>query len=248
VKLQIKQNKCKLCEKTVYPEEGFQLDSSWWHGACFKCDVCKGRITPGNYASLKGNYYCKTHFKQLFALKGNYDEGFGRAQHKEKWLPGGKKERADGAESSEPASPRPPAIEASSPPGSPVSPKEEPLSPSVVKYVQSEAKVKHMPIKLSGLTLEDVEAAQQEFKRINSSGSGAISEDEFLVLIEEVMTKKGKVMGKIVLKTTSKTYFQAYDKDKNGVIDEAEFLQIYSDLLLEKEKNPSSPASPAASP
>jgi len=27
------------------------------------------------------------HFKQLFALKGNYDEGFGKEQHKTKWAP-----------------------------------------------------------------------------------------------------------------------------------------------------------------
>lgn len=29
--------------------------------------------------------YCTTHFKQLFARKGNYDEGFGREQYKKKW-------------------------------------------------------------------------------------------------------------------------------------------------------------------
>jgi len=42
----------------------------------------------GNYAALKGVYYCKPHFKQLFALKGNYDEGFGHEQHKKKWVGG----------------------------------------------------------------------------------------------------------------------------------------------------------------
>jgi hypothetical protein len=30
----------------------------------------------GNYAAISGRYYCKPHFKQLFALKGNYTEGF----------------------------------------------------------------------------------------------------------------------------------------------------------------------------
>ncbi len=39
----------------------------------------------GNFAALEGVYYCKTHFSQLFAEKGNYDEGFGRVQHKKKW-------------------------------------------------------------------------------------------------------------------------------------------------------------------
>jgi hypothetical protein len=30
----------------------------------------------GNYAALNGTFYCKPHFKQLFALKGNYSDGF----------------------------------------------------------------------------------------------------------------------------------------------------------------------------
>lgn len=212
----------------------------------------------------------------MFALKGNYDEGFGRAQHKEKWLPGGKKVAGEPAAASPVASAAPadaaspaaaadaaapaaaaadaaaaPAAAAAEPkspveeklrsleiaPPSPSGPPAEVLSPTVVKYqLENKDKLKGMPIKLSGLTLDDVEAAQKEFKRVNASGSGAITEDEFLVLIEEVMEKKGKVMGRIVLKTTSKALFQAYDTDKNGVIDEAEFLQIYSDLLLDKEK------------
>ena len=39
----------------------------------------------GNYAALQGKLYCKPHFKQLFKAKGNYDEGFGREQHKTQW-------------------------------------------------------------------------------------------------------------------------------------------------------------------
>ena len=39
----------------------------------------------GNYAALQGQIYCKPHFKQLFKVKGNYDEGFGRQQHKKHW-------------------------------------------------------------------------------------------------------------------------------------------------------------------
>ena len=38
-----------------------------------------------NYTLAAGKFYCLTHFKQLFMAKGNYDEGFGREQHKEKW-------------------------------------------------------------------------------------------------------------------------------------------------------------------
>jgi hypothetical protein len=36
----------------------------------------------GTFAALEGIYYCKPHMKQLFKEKGNYDEGFGRAQYK----------------------------------------------------------------------------------------------------------------------------------------------------------------------
>lgn len=42
--------------------------------------------STGTYAALQGKIYCKVHFKQLFKIKGNYDEGFGREQHKTKWI------------------------------------------------------------------------------------------------------------------------------------------------------------------
>lgn len=35
-----------------------------------KCEECNCTLKLGNYASLAGKYYCKTHFKQLFKLKG----------------------------------------------------------------------------------------------------------------------------------------------------------------------------------
>jgi hypothetical protein len=39
----------------------------------------------GGCQSPTGKIFCKPHFKQLFKAKGNYDEGFGHAQHKHKW-------------------------------------------------------------------------------------------------------------------------------------------------------------------
>jgi hypothetical protein len=42
----------------------------------------------GNFAALEGQFYCKVHIIQLFKEKGNYDEGFGREQHKTKWTGG----------------------------------------------------------------------------------------------------------------------------------------------------------------
>lgn len=38
-----------------------------------------------NYTKSGRSLYCTPHFKQLFISRGNYDEGFGREQHKEKW-------------------------------------------------------------------------------------------------------------------------------------------------------------------
>ncbi len=39
-----------------------------------------------NYSALYGEFYCPSHYHQLFKKKGNYDEGFGHRQHKDSWL------------------------------------------------------------------------------------------------------------------------------------------------------------------
>jgi len=78
--------KCSICGKTVYAMERMDADGLSFHKTCMRCEECKCTLKLGNYASLQGRYYCKTHFKQLFKLKGNYDQGFGREQPKMKWL------------------------------------------------------------------------------------------------------------------------------------------------------------------
>lgn len=40
------------------------------------------------FSMNEGIIFCTNHFKQLFARKGNYDEGFGRQQYKKKWVAG----------------------------------------------------------------------------------------------------------------------------------------------------------------
>ncbi|KAJ3077500.1 Xin actin-binding repeat-containing protein 2, partial [Quaeritorhiza haematococci] len=57
--IQIKKDLCLICSKTVYPMDKLIADDKL-----------------GNYAALNGLFYCKPHFKQLFALKGNYSDGF----------------------------------------------------------------------------------------------------------------------------------------------------------------------------
>uniref|UniRef100_A0A8C9QHM0 Xin actin binding repeat containing 2 n=1 Tax=Spermophilus dauricus TaxID=99837 RepID=A0A8C9QHM0_SPEDA len=76
---------CILCQKTVYPMECLVADKQSFHKACFRCHHCNSKLSLGNYASLHGQIYCKPHFKQLFKSKGNYDEGFGHKQHKDRW-------------------------------------------------------------------------------------------------------------------------------------------------------------------
>jgi len=87
------QKKCLVCEKTVYPMEEMVADGKIFHKTCLRCAHCNNALKLGNYAALGGKYYCKPHFKQLFALKGNYDEGFGRQTHKMKWVDKNNRER-----------------------------------------------------------------------------------------------------------------------------------------------------------
>jgi len=76
---------CPVCSKKVYPMEKIQIDGKLFHRNCFRCNHCKGQLKLGNFAAVAGIYYCKPHMTQLFKEKGNYDEGFGREQHKTKW-------------------------------------------------------------------------------------------------------------------------------------------------------------------
>jgi len=82
--------KCTGCGKTVYATEKIVVedkeDKKIFHKSCLKCSHCDVRLSLGNYAGMGGRFFCKPHFKQLFATKGNYDEGFGNQKHSAKWL------------------------------------------------------------------------------------------------------------------------------------------------------------------
>ncbi|EGG20506.1 LIM-type zinc finger-containing protein [Cavenderia fasciculata] len=81
--------KCTSCQKTVYLTEKIVVEDKeekkTFHKVCLKCSHCKVTLSLGNYASMNGIFYCKPHFKQLFATKGNYDEGFGKEKHTTNW-------------------------------------------------------------------------------------------------------------------------------------------------------------------
>lgn len=80
---------CAVCTKPVYAMEKLEADGNVYHRWCFRCTECDKTVSTGSYAALNGMIYCKPHFKKLFKLKGNYDEGFGTVQrkHDPKWCP-----------------------------------------------------------------------------------------------------------------------------------------------------------------
>ena len=78
-------NKCKVCGKTVYSMEELKVEGETFHKTCLRCTHCNNTLKLGNYASMGGVFYCKPHFKQLFASKGNYSEGFGKLKPHWPW-------------------------------------------------------------------------------------------------------------------------------------------------------------------
>jgi hypothetical protein len=84
--IRVAREMCVICNTAVYFSDKIVADKQIMHKSCLKCTECNSVLSLGKYAALGGKYYCKPHFKQLFALKGNYDEGFGGTLHKHKWL------------------------------------------------------------------------------------------------------------------------------------------------------------------
>jgi len=90
-KTSISSDKCDTCSKTVYATEKIVIEEKEgkkvFHKSCLRCTHCQVVLTLGSYAAMNGITYCKPHFKQLFATKGNYDEGFGKEKHTTRWEP-----------------------------------------------------------------------------------------------------------------------------------------------------------------
>ncbi|XP_065217441.1 uncharacterized protein LOC135843452 isoform X3 [Planococcus citri] len=76
---------CDTCFKTVYQLEKVEAGDKVFHRSCFRCSRCNGVLRMETFTMNNGQLYCVPHFKQLFIAKGNYDEGFGNYQHKNKW-------------------------------------------------------------------------------------------------------------------------------------------------------------------
>lgn len=71
--------KCKACSKTVYEMEKLSMENTVYHKTCFKCAKCGKVLKTGDYTAIHGEIFCKPHYKQLFHVKGNYEEGFKEA-------------------------------------------------------------------------------------------------------------------------------------------------------------------------
>jgi len=80
-------DKCDVCKKTVYHMEKVSVENKVFHENCFKCEHCKKKLSPGNFTALENSFYCKPHYHQLFAAKGNYSEGFGKEKPTAAWAP-----------------------------------------------------------------------------------------------------------------------------------------------------------------
>ncbi|KAJ0668878.1 putative transcription factor interactor and regulator LIM family [Helianthus annuus] len=76
------QDKCRQCNKTVYPLEKVTMEGEPYHKLCFKCAHGGCPLTHSSYAALDGVLYCKHHFAQLFMEKGNYSHVLEAANRK----------------------------------------------------------------------------------------------------------------------------------------------------------------------
>ncbi|KAK1420184.1 hypothetical protein QVD17_21571 [Tagetes erecta] len=75
-------DKCRACDKTVYPLEKVTMEGEPYHKSCFKCAHGGCPLTHSSYAALDGVLYCRHHFAQLFMEKGTYSHVLEAANQK----------------------------------------------------------------------------------------------------------------------------------------------------------------------
>jgi len=78
---------CADCTQIVYPMEKIVVSETILHKRCFKCKHCTMALKLNTYACLDGEFFCKPHYAQLFKLKGNYSEGFGKEKKAGVYVP-----------------------------------------------------------------------------------------------------------------------------------------------------------------
>lgn len=66
-------NICSVCGKRVYVMEKVEVSGLVMHSTCFRCHKCNNKLSTGKFSKTPdGHFYCPTHFKELFRLKGKY--------------------------------------------------------------------------------------------------------------------------------------------------------------------------------
>jgi hypothetical protein len=68
INLEIKREKCNICDKTVYATEKMTAGKNIFHQKCFKCSRCKTKLTIQNYVisneDEETKLYCKIHYEE----------------------------------------------------------------------------------------------------------------------------------------------------------------------------------------
>eukprot|EP01113_Clastostelium_recurvatum_P016717 TRINITY_DN1964_c0_g1_i4.p1 TRINITY_DN1964_c0_g1~~TRINITY_DN1964_c0_g1_i4.p1 ORF type:complete len:251 (+),score=66.04 TRINITY_DN1964_c0_g1_i4:75-827(+) len=241
---------CVRCSKTVYALERLEMEGKIFHKACFRCAHCDSVIKAGNCAALDSKFYCKPHFKQLFALKGNYNEGFGTEKLVTKWMqsppgspsvpPASSRSASTSSSSSSSSSVSSPSssspASSSHPHALPAAPTKEPdASPTAEAYKEEDVNVddddrtqEEGKEDVGGLSQDQSNAAEAFFQKYDRDGNGIIDRGEFLELLRDF--RQGNVTD-ADLRAEADRHFNGADKDSSGGIDETEFLEIYSKLL-----------------
>jgi len=198
----------------VYATERVQVETKVFHRNCFRCDHCKGLLKLGSYAALDGKYFCKPHFKQLFALKGNYNEGFGSDKHSKLWIQNAPTKDVIEAARHEIATPVVSAAHVS--------------DEAATQHAHDEASDVKASVKnvaqLLGATTEEIVSAELLFKTYDADGSGDIDKAELIKLLKDLFADHAPTD----LDAMQEQYFTEADTDKNGKIDDVEWLVIYS--------------------
>ncbi|MBA0776085.1 hypothetical protein Gotri_011139, partial [Gossypium trilobum] len=69
--------KCKACEKTVYPVELLSADGVPYHKSCFKCSHCKGTLKDETSVLIlklfRENWYCPMYPTLILESIGSHD-------------------------------------------------------------------------------------------------------------------------------------------------------------------------------
>lgn len=83
------QDKCRLCDKTVYFIDKMTMEGESYHKQCFRCVHGGCPLTHSSYAALNGVLYCRHHFTQLYLEKGTLSHVLKAADRKKNTVPPG---------------------------------------------------------------------------------------------------------------------------------------------------------------